>query len=131
MQTDVHILVRRFQDGETDILAVSTNGTEIDTERDDETETQAQLTSPASVEVQSWPVDLPGARDVITAGWTAEDLHTLIVTAGEIAATYGTGTDGLDRDDVLSTRQRAILRQAVQFYLAYTGEDDDEPAAGN
>lgn len=57
-------------------------------------------------------------------GWTQADLHTLIITAGEIAATYGTSTDGLDRDDVLSTRQRAILRHAARDYRAYPGELD-------
>jgi hypothetical protein len=49
-------------------------------------------------------------------GWTAADLRTLVTTAGEIAATYGTGTDGLDRDDVLSTRQRAVLAHAAADY---------------
>jgi hypothetical protein len=59
-------------------------------------------------------------------GWTAADLHTLIMTAGEIAVTYGTGTDGLDRDDVLSTRQRDILRKASRSYYAELGEEAEQ-----
>lgn len=58
-------------------------------------------------------------------GWTARDLQTLVTTAGEIASHYGTGTDGLDRDDVLSSRQRAVLAHAARDYRAGLGEDDE------
>jgi hypothetical protein len=59
-------------------------------------------------------------------GWSDEDLRTLVLTAGEIASHYGTGTDDLDGDDVLSTRQRLVLRKAARAYRDALG--DDEPA---
>lgn len=46
------------------------------------------------------------------SSWSSADLHTLILTAGEITATYGIR----DRDDVLSKRQRAILLHAARDY---------------
>ena len=122
---NVHILVRRFEDGETDIVDVGTDSRAIRAELGKLAADEAETVSPASFELQSWPVPLPEADTM--HGWTSRDLHTLIVTAGEIAATYGTGTDGMDRDDVLSTRQRDILARAARDYRKYSGElDGDE-----
>ena len=75
---------------------------------------------PPSYTVQAWPVDLPEADTML--GWSRADIRTLLLTAGEIAVTYGTGTNGLDRDDILSSRQRAILGKAAKWHRKHVGE---------
>jgi hypothetical protein len=56
-------------------------------------------------------------------GWSVADLHTLIMTAGEIMTTYGFE---LDRDDVLSTRQKTVLIHARRDYHRANDEPDAE-----
>jgi len=74
---------------------------------------------PAGLDITEWGVLVsPAAGTAAFEGWSATDLRTLIVTAGEIASHYGTGTDGLDGDGVLSTRQRSVLDRAGRDYDA-------------
>jgi hypothetical protein len=123
--TSIYILTRTEEDGEKDIIDVSADGDELETRRAQMQAKEDETIEPATFAVQTWPVPLPiPAFD----GWTDRDLRTLIITAGEIAAEYGTGTDELDRYDVLSTHQRSILAKAEQEYRAELGVDNDPEA---
>jgi hypothetical protein len=109
---DVHVLVRRYEDGETDIMNVSASQDALAAETAELEAEQATTISPASFETRTYTIQVPALPE----GWSAADLHALVITAGEIASAYGTGTDGLDRDDVLSTQQRKILAHARRDY---------------
>lgn len=75
---------------------------------------------PAEVSQATGP-SLPGV-------WTPGELRAVVLTAGEIADAYGTGVDGLDGNDILSTRQRELLDRATQAFRAEGAEDEPAPA---
>lgn len=75
----------------------------------------------AAPDVANQGPSLPGV-------WTPEDLRAVVLTAGEIADAYGTGVDGLDGSDILSTRQRELLERAAQVFRAEGAEDEPAPA---
>jgi hypothetical protein len=60
--------------------------------------------------------------------WTPAELRAVVLTAGEIADAYGTGVDGLDGSDILSTRQRELLERAAQAFRVEGAEDEPAPA---